>query len=390
MKKLCRVILLAMLFCCLTGNALAAADMETSCFKETVFLSPHSDAAIVNGKTVNGVKPVLVDNRTLVPVRFVAEAFHGKVDWDGKKNTVTIAIDDKTIGMQIDKKAISINGTVKTIDVAPCILQDSTYLPLRTLGDALGKETVYDEATDVVMISNPDSEPIISDNFSMEEIKWLLQGQPVIYMDDSYVFLDQGNYLTVWDRSRQVAQKLGEKGGFISPAKVVDGVSYYLIYTDEPTAGSDSLYAVQDKQISLLLRGDIADFKIHQDNLYLLTNEFADYFSTPSHTVYEGNLYWVPLKEANGSWDNVKHFGMPGYLYGFQVELKHYDLDTLMVWQRIGEAQWNITDQGIEAIGVDLRTTSPEESLGYYRIPLDGSPHKKLRSLKENEFDIVD
>lgn len=61
------------------------------------------------------------------------------------------------------------------------------------------------------------------------------------------------------------------------------------------------------------MSGDIVDFIISKGNLYLLTDEFADYFSEPSHTTYEGNLYTVPLKDANDDWSRLKHLGTPGF-----------------------------------------------------------------------------
>ncbi len=134
------------------------------------------------------------------------------------------------------------------------------------------------------------------------------------------------------------------------------------------------------------MSGDIVDFIISKGNLYLLTDEFADYFSEPSHTTYEGNLYTVPLKDANDDWSRLKHLGTPGYFYGYQVKLSRYEKDVLMVWQYFDAPIWEIKEGGIITRGVDLRTRTPEKTLGYYKVPLDGSSHEKIRDLTKEEY----
>ena len=339
---------------------------------------------------MEGVKPLLIENNTLVPVRFVAEAFGGKVDWDGASSRVTVAMDGKRVQMKINQKQISVNGVVQTVDIGPRLAGDIAYLPLRTLGDVIGKTTVYDPATDMIIIRSPEAEAVEYRDLVLEDIRWWLQGQPVIYCDDDYVFLDRPEGIAVRDKDRRQEQLLSAPDGFVSPVTTVDGVGYYLLYTGEPTLGSNALYAVEGKQVKRIVGGDIVDFRIYNGGLYYLTDEFSDYFSAPDHKNYEGNLYYLPLQEADGSLDHVKRLGTPGYFYGFYLELIHYDKDTLMVWQTPGEARFTVSGNGIEAPGVDLRTTAPEKTMGYYRVPLDGSPQVKLRDLTADEYEIAE
>lgn len=60
----------------------------------TVVLSIGSLSPTVNGVAVNIDQPgVIVDGRTLAPLRFVAEAFGGTVNWDHNSSTATITMD---------------------------------------------------------------------------------------------------------------------------------------------------------------------------------------------------------------------------------------------------------------------------------------------------------
>ena len=55
-------------------------------------LSIDNQTAKVNGQSQHlDAAPVIINGRTLVPVRFVAEAFDAKVDWDQKTKTVLIS-----------------------------------------------------------------------------------------------------------------------------------------------------------------------------------------------------------------------------------------------------------------------------------------------------------
>jgi len=91
--------------------------------------------------TVNGVRkeidpgrgtvPVIVNSRTLVPIRAIIEEMGGSIEWDGTARKVTIKLNDKTIILTIDKKQASVNGYVKELDVAPQIINSRTMLPLR-------------------------------------------------------------------------------------------------------------------------------------------------------------------------------------------------------------------------------------------------------------------
>lgn len=57
-----------------------------------------------------------------------------------------------------------------------------------------------------------------------------------------------------------------------------------------------------------------------------------------------------------------------------------------MVWQYFDAPIWEIKEGGIITRGVDLRTRTPEKTLGYYKVPLDGSSHEKIRDLTKEEY----
>lgn len=77
-------------------------------------------------------------NRVRVPIRFVAEAMGAKVDWEPVTQTVTIAREQLTIQLAIDKATAIVNGKEIQIDASPKLVEDRTMVPLRFISEAFG------------------------------------------------------------------------------------------------------------------------------------------------------------------------------------------------------------------------------------------------------------
>jgi len=110
----------------------------------------------VNGiETVLDVTPIIENNRTLVPLRFIAESMGGIVEWDGNTQVVTIIKNDKTtvIKLQINNTISSVNGKQITLDVAPKILNSRTLVPIRFIAENFGCEVEWIEKTKEIIIS---------------------------------------------------------------------------------------------------------------------------------------------------------------------------------------------------------------------------------------------
>lgn len=91
------------------------------------------------------VKPLEYNDRTLVPVRFVSENFGATVGWDEATQTVTIQKDDTTIQMVIGQATYTVNGTQYTLDAPPVTFYDRTMIPLRAMAEALNKQVYWND-----------------------------------------------------------------------------------------------------------------------------------------------------------------------------------------------------------------------------------------------------
>lgn len=81
------------------------------------------------------VLPVIIDGRTLVPMRTIFEALGATVEWDEKTQTITATGKDIAIKMQIGSNILSKNGQSTQLDVSPQLIDGRTMVPVRAVSD---------------------------------------------------------------------------------------------------------------------------------------------------------------------------------------------------------------------------------------------------------------
>lgn len=99
--------------------------------------------------------PVNVEGRKLVPMRPLFEAFGANVHWDSGTNTVICYIGGNEIHIPIEGYTAVIDGEEKLVDVPARLINGSTFVPLRFIGEALGYAVNWDNATKTIQISIP-------------------------------------------------------------------------------------------------------------------------------------------------------------------------------------------------------------------------------------------
>lgn len=101
------------------------------------------------------VQPVIKDGRTLVPFRALAESLNVKVNWDNTKKTVTAADNNTTIILNTGNTTAYINNKPLTLDVPPLILNGRTLIPLRIFSEAFKCKVDWDNSVKTVRIISP-------------------------------------------------------------------------------------------------------------------------------------------------------------------------------------------------------------------------------------------
>ena len=106
-----------------------------------------------NNKLFFDAKPIMVNNRTLVPMRAIFEAVGAEVDWDNETQTITSNAEDVIIIMQIGSKSMSKNNEEILLDVEPVVHNSRTMVPVRAITEALGADVKWDNDTRTVIIT---------------------------------------------------------------------------------------------------------------------------------------------------------------------------------------------------------------------------------------------
>ena len=121
----------------------------------------NADASInvtINRETVDfpgGVGPVIVNNRTLVPVRGVFEHLGFEVDWIEETRTAVLENDEFTVLVTIDSDIFTVNDVEYKLDVPAQLINERTMLPIRLVVEAVGFDVDWCKNTRTVIITTP-------------------------------------------------------------------------------------------------------------------------------------------------------------------------------------------------------------------------------------------
>ena len=124
---------------------LYAAWTEKDNSANQIILTIGEKTAQVFGQTkTNDVAPKIVNDRTMLPARFVAENLGADVEWDGDKQLVTITGknlktgENVTILITIGSETAEVNGGKIELDSPAFVENDRTYTPIRFVSEKLG------------------------------------------------------------------------------------------------------------------------------------------------------------------------------------------------------------------------------------------------------------
>ena len=101
--------------------------------------------------------PQVKDQRTMVPIRAVAEALGAEVKWTAESNQVTMTRAGSTVVMALGSTVAMVDGVPIKMDVAPYADQNRTYLPVRYVAEFFGQKVEWDQDERRVDISEDKS-----------------------------------------------------------------------------------------------------------------------------------------------------------------------------------------------------------------------------------------
>lgn len=154
MKKMLSMLLVfCMMMVCATGcsaHDAAAESVITLQIGDPMMTVNGQQREIDPGR---GTVPVMESDRTLLPIRAVVEAMGGALAWDEETQTAVVAKGDSIILLKIGSNVAFVNETAHTLDVAPVIINDRTLLPIRFIAESFTYEVNWAGDTQTITLT---------------------------------------------------------------------------------------------------------------------------------------------------------------------------------------------------------------------------------------------
>ena len=155
MKKLISILLtFAFVFVFMTGCSAAETETNNNFVLKMQIGNPVMTVnGAEKNIDDDGTVPVIDNDRTLVPIRAIIEAMGGDVKWDSETNTAVLTLGEDIITLTIGSETAFFNEEKHTLDVAPKIINDRTMLPIRFIAESFKFSVDWDEKAETITIT---------------------------------------------------------------------------------------------------------------------------------------------------------------------------------------------------------------------------------------------
>lgn len=148
-KKLFSLLVcMAMILAAAPGAASAAEREDT----------PDVSVIVNGGQIAFDVPPQIFDGTTMLPVRLALEPLGAEFDWNGQDQTVTIRANGKIIVLTIGAENALVDGAAKPLAKPAMLIDGRTLIPIRFVAEELSYTVDWDGGTRTVFISSKDKQ----------------------------------------------------------------------------------------------------------------------------------------------------------------------------------------------------------------------------------------
>lgn len=142
-----------------------------------------------------GTSPLISGDRTLVPIRAVIESMGGSVGWDDITDTVSLTIGENSIKLGIGSNVAYFNNTPCILDTVPVIINSRTMLPIRFIAEKFNFSVEWDDYSRTVTIKGIYTDNS-SKKFSGYDIP-LYNGSPYCTINNNLPFFKEDEITSV-------------------------------------------------------------------------------------------------------------------------------------------------------------------------------------------------
>ena len=110
-------------------------------------------SVLIDGTQVEfDVQPQIIDNRIMVPIRSVFEALGADVEWKEESQTAVSTRENVQVEMTLNSQDLYINGQKTQMDTSPLIISGRVLAPIRYAAEAFGGKVQWNDAEQRVTI----------------------------------------------------------------------------------------------------------------------------------------------------------------------------------------------------------------------------------------------
>lgn len=133
------------------------ADITQKDINEGIaFCKDYPVTLVVDGNiVVPDVPPVVIKSRTLIPARAVFEQMGATVNWDENTRVVEIVMGNSNVKLTVDSDTAFVNGNAVTMEVPAMIIGDRTLIPVRFAAEAVSCGVAWDDLSRTVSLTSP-------------------------------------------------------------------------------------------------------------------------------------------------------------------------------------------------------------------------------------------
>ncbi|MBP2001788.1 exopolysaccharide biosynthesis protein [Paenibacillus shirakamiensis] len=131
------------------------AGANSGQLNSTVVMTVGQKSLTASGKKVAlDVAPIIKGDTTYVPIRYVLDYFGGQANWDGATQKITVLRGNTMIDLTVGQKDFILNGLRKQAAVSPLIMQNRTLVPLRMVSETLGISVKWEQNTKSITLQS--------------------------------------------------------------------------------------------------------------------------------------------------------------------------------------------------------------------------------------------
>lgn len=357
------------------------------------------------------IQPTIIEGRTLVPLRLIFEGLGAEVVWNGSTQRITGTRGDISVALQIDNTQAVKNEQIITLDVPATIIEGRTFVPARFIAEALGAEVNWlPSSRTVEIISNQPYDLtkyyILESQIKQIRVSWdekfyndLADTIRSIFNPDSFVLAEA-------HLRRNYQPQIEGNGVFIGPNTqngIVQGI--YEWNSGSKYVGDWSNNLMNGKGVYYWPDGGsfIGEWQNNLRNGWgvLYTSDGDVYIGEWINDNMEGYgiYYWEDGESYQGQWKNDQRNGLGSYVWGdgnsYIGQLRNGSLEGLGIFSWYdGETYLGQYQDGLRK-GIGSYFWRPDfifrgefqnnlRSWGTYQ-----GPNNRLLNLEENAQEIV-